>query len=251
MEFIKVDVTNIASEHICCSMADTKGDQGVSLKKQWLLERFQEGLIFKKGNIRGKLFAEYIPAEFAWCPIHAINALYINCFWISGQFKGKGYGSELLNEIIKDARAMNRDSLVILSSKKKKSFLSDPSFLKHKGFLVSDSAYDGYELLYLPLNEQAIAPSFNECVHTKTIQETGYALYYAHQCPFSEKYAKLLESVMNTHHQPIQLIHITSSTQAQNLPVLSTNYSLFHDGNFITNEILSESKIIKLIKPIS
>jgi hypothetical protein len=47
-------------------------------KKVWLAERFDDGLIFKKGDVRGKCFIEYIPSEKAWAPIEAEDYMYIN-----------------------------------------------------------------------------------------------------------------------------------------------------------------------------
>ena len=40
-------------------------------KKEWLRQRFEEGLVFYRSEERGKCFIEYIPAESAWVPIEA------------------------------------------------------------------------------------------------------------------------------------------------------------------------------------
>ena len=66
-------------------------DCQVQSKKAWLTERLDQGLVFLKGDVRGKCFIEYIPAEYAWAPIEADGYLYIDCLWVSGQFKGHGY----------------------------------------------------------------------------------------------------------------------------------------------------------------
>ncbi len=50
---------------------------------------FEDGLVFMKSVECGKCFIEYIPAEHAWVPIIA-NYMYIDCFWVSGSFKGHG-----------------------------------------------------------------------------------------------------------------------------------------------------------------
>ena len=71
-------------------------------KKTWLQKQFEEGLVFLKGDIRGKCFIEYIPAENAWVPIKAENYMHINCFWVSGSCKGHGYANELLEQCIVD-----------------------------------------------------------------------------------------------------------------------------------------------------
>lgn len=51
-------------------MSNNKDIQ-VASKKAWLSERLQDGLVFLKSAERGKCFIEYIPAEYAWCPVEA------------------------------------------------------------------------------------------------------------------------------------------------------------------------------------
>ena len=102
MEYIRVTAENLDSEHICCAISNNK-DVQVASKKAWLKDRFADGLVFLKSVERGKCFIEYIPAENAWIPIVAPGYVYIDCFWVSGSFKGHGYSNDLLAECIKDA----------------------------------------------------------------------------------------------------------------------------------------------------
>lgn len=67
MNIIDVTKENLQQEHICCAISNNKDCQ-VASKKQWLSERFEDGLVFKKGDVRGKCFIEYLPAEKAWAP---------------------------------------------------------------------------------------------------------------------------------------------------------------------------------------
>ena len=46
-------------QDICCAMS---GKQSLA-KKEWLKQRFAEGLVFYRSVERGKCFIEYIPAE--------------------------------------------------------------------------------------------------------------------------------------------------------------------------------------------
>ena len=71
MEYIQLTKENIDKEHICCAIASNKSPE-VMAKKEWLRNRMEEGLVFLKGDIRGKCFIEYIPAESAWVPIQAV-----------------------------------------------------------------------------------------------------------------------------------------------------------------------------------
>ncbi|WP_398446312.1 GNAT family N-acetyltransferase, partial [Sedimentibacter sp.] len=122
MNIINIDSSNIDKEHICCAISDKKGESCVSSKKNWMKEQFENGLVFKRLDAKGKVFIEYIPAENAWCPIVAEGYIFINCFWVSGQFKGQGYANKLLEECINDAKLQNKQGLVILSSSKKMPF---------------------------------------------------------------------------------------------------------------------------------
>ena len=145
MEYILVTKENLEKEHICCAISNNKDIQ-VSSKKSWLADRFDEGLVFLKSAERGKCFIEYIPAENAWNPIEADGYMYIDCLWVSGSFKGHGYSNDLLSACIEDSRKKGKQGLCILSSAKKKPFLADPKYLKHKGFTVCDEADNGIQL---------------------------------------------------------------------------------------------------------
>ena len=115
MELVKLTHENIDQEHVCCAISNNKDIQVMS-KKNWMKDRMDEGLVFLKGNVRGKCFIEYIPAEYAWAPILAEGYMYIACLWVSGQFKGHGYSNFLLDACIEDSKAKGKKGLVILSS---------------------------------------------------------------------------------------------------------------------------------------
>ena len=131
MEYIKVTNENIDKEHICCAISNNNDIQ-VSSKKEWLKEQFREGLVFLKSAERGKCFIEYLPAENAWNPITADGYMYIDCLWVAGSFKGHGYGADLLDACMEDSKSKGKKGLCILSSGKKKPFLSDPKFLRYR-----------------------------------------------------------------------------------------------------------------------
>lgn len=249
MGFIKVDETNIDREHICCAITDKKGETCVSSKKAWMKGRFAEGLVFQKLDERGKVFIEYIPAEKAWCPIEAEGYFYIDCFWVSGQFKGKGYADQLLELCINDAKEKGAVGLVVLSSEKKMPFLSDPKYLKYKGFRVADKAEPYFELLYLNFDGISLsAPRFKPCAKDGRIDQQGPVIYYSNQCPHTDKYAPLLSETAKENGIPLKLFKIDSAEAAQSAPTPFTTYSFFLDGKLVTNEILTEKKFLEYVR---
>ncbi len=245
MEYIKLTKENLEKEHICCAISNNK-DVQVKSKKEWLADRLDEGLVFLKADARGKCFIEYIPAEKAWVPVDAEGYMFINCFWVSGQFKGKGYSNDLLRLCIEDSRAKGKNGLCVISSEKKLPFLSDLKYLAHKGFLKADSAKPNFTLMYLPFEDNAEIPKFKECARSAHIDEDGFVLYYTHGCPFTAKYVPVIENVAAERNLPFRSVFVDSCEKAQNSPVCVTNYALFYNGEFVTNEILSDKKFIAL-----
>ena len=244
---ITIDASNLDIEHICCAITDKKGETCVSSKKAWMKSQFANGLKFKKLDFRGKVFIEYIPAEKAWAPINAKGYIYINCLWVSGQYKGKGHSNILLDECIDDAKKHGYSGLVILSSNRKRAFLSDPSYLMHKGFVVCDEASPFFKLMYLPFKKDAPIPKFNECCKNGSIPEKGVVLYCTNQCPFISKFVPIVQDTATENGLKLDVRHIQSMEDAQSCPSPYTTYALFKDGKFLTNEILTDSKFKKLI----
>ena len=249
MELIRVTAENIENEHICCAISNNKDCQ-VASKKAWLSERFDDGLVFLKGNVRGKCFIEYIPAEKAWVPVEADNYTYIDCLWVAGQFKGHGYSSLLLDSCIEDSRAAGRSGLVILSARKKMPFLSDPKYLEYKGFVKADTAEPHYVLYCLPFSADADKPRFRDCVRKPLVNDDGYVIYYSPQCPYTAKYVPILAELAARENVRLHTVLFDFACAAQSSPSPYTAFSLFYNGRFITNEIPSENKFMKMLEAV-
>lgn len=243
MNYIRITKDNIDKEHICCAMS---GKQSIA-KKEWMKQRLEEGLVFYRSEERGKCFIEYIPAENAWVPIEADGYIYINCLWIAGAMKGRGYSSDLLNECIRDAEEQGKKGVCILSSEgRKREFLSDPKYLAHKGFAAADASDCGINLMYLPLAPDAAPPRFKECAKHPQTEGEGFVLYYTDQCPFTYYWVPRVQEVAAEHGISLKAIHITSKEEAQNVPAPVTTYALFRDGKFVTQAIQSDKKFLAL-----
>lgn len=249
MNIITLTKENLEREHICCAISNNKDIQ-VKSKKEWLADHLDEGLMFLKGDMRGKCFIEYIPAEYAWVPIEADGYMHINCFWVSGQFKGQGYSNELLDACICDSKAKGKRGLCVISSPKKMAYLSDPKHLAYKGFQVADTAEPYFTLMYLPFEDGAPLPRFKECAKHPQTEGDGFVLYYTHGCPFTAKYVPIVENIAKENGIPFKSILIDSREAAQNAPAAWTNYALFYNGKYITNEIQNDKKFMKLAEAL-
>lgn len=248
MDYVYVTKENIEQEHICCAIS-SNSDVEVRSKKDWLTDRFEDGLVFIKASVRAKCFIEYIPAKNAWIPLDAKNFMYIDCLWVSGSLKGHGYSSELLNMCIEDSKKKGLDGICILSSKKKMPYLADPKFLTYKGFKVCDEASNGIQPWYLAFNDSD-APKFKSCAKECHIEESGFVLYYTSQCPFNAKYIPIIENVSKEQNIEFKAIHLDTKEKAQNAPTPITTYALFYNGDYITNDVMNEKKFLKLVEKL-
>ena len=245
----KLTAENIMDEHICCAFSDKKSSSGYNAKKQWLKNQFKDGYVFKKLDVRGKVFIEYVPVEKGWLPIEATNFMLINCFWVSGKYKGHGNAKALYQECVNDAKNMN--GIVVVVGKKKQPFMSEKKFFQKQGFELCDTAEPYFELWYKPFKKNAPVPKFKAVAKNAECDiKDGLAVYYTNACPFTEYYVAELEVVAAEKGFIIKTVKIESKEQAQNHFVPHTIYSVFNNGEFVTQHILNEKYFDKFIKDL-
>lgn len=116
-DFINLTAENIVHEHLCCLIRSRKPHPGIEAKRQWLSERIREGHVLRKLSVRAPVFIEYAPLETAWVPIMGNNYYYVYCLWVSGSCKGKGYGRQLMEYCLADAREKGKSGICMLGAK--------------------------------------------------------------------------------------------------------------------------------------
>lgn len=239
MTYVTIDKVNIHREHICCAIADKKCAASYQLKKEWLKQEFENGLVFRRIKDRAKVFIEYGPAEKAWVPVVAPNFFLVGCFWVSGRYKGKGHGKSLLQEAIDDAKRLGKDGLVTVVGTKKYHFMSDTNWLLKQGFEECDKTRAGFSLLSLRLKEEAPLPQFNKQAKLgEPVKKNGYVVYYSNRCPYTEYHVR--ESLAETVAKrglDMEIVKLATLEQAQSAPTPATIFSLFRDGRFVTTDL--------------
>lgn len=245
MTFINITIDNLNSQHICCAIADKKHQDGVATKKAWLKDRILEGHVFRKLDERGKVFIEYAPLKTAWTPVMGDNYMYIYCLWVSGSFQKKGYAKELLDYCINDAKNQGKSGVCILSSKKKKPFLSDRKFLVKQGFETVDNI-DDYELLALSFD--GTKPHFTETVKKQSIESENLTVYYGLQCPYIPNCLEQIKNYCSTHEIILDLVPVDTLEKAKSVPCIFNNWAVFYRGQFQTVHLLNEGFLKKMIR---
>ena len=238
-KIVQLTSENIDKEHICCAISDKKCKESYELKKQWLKNEFDNGYVFRRLDARAKVFIEYGPAEKGWAPIEAPNYLLINCFWVSGQYKRKGYGKELLRQAYEDAKNQGKNGLVTAVGTKKFHFMSDTKWLLKQGFETCEQTPYGFSLLVKKINQKANNPKFKEVAKSGECEnKNGLTVYYSNRCPFTEYHitTSLVETA-NKRKLPLKVIKLNTSAKAQQAPTPATIFSLFYNGKFITTDL--------------
>lgn len=243
--FIDLSKENIETEHVCCAISDKKHQKGVKLKKEWLTARMEEGHTFRKLDAKGKVFIEYAPLEKAWVPVIGENYYYIYCLWVSGSYKGKGYGKQLLESCIAKAKDDGKSGVCVLSSKKKTPFLSDKAFLTQYGFKVVATYRETYELLALSFD--CSLPAFSHSLEEELPYNEELVIYYTHQCPYIHECISQVVSYAAENCIDLKLIHVDTLEKAKNLPSVFNNLAVFYKGKFETVHLLNKGFLDKLI----
>ena len=244
-EYLNLTQENLAEEHICCAIADKKHQAGVAAKKAWLVDRLAEGHVFRKLRARGKVFIEYAPLETAWTPVTGDNYLYIYCLWVAGAFKGGGHARDLLGYCLEDARERGKSGVCVVSSKKKRPFLSDGAFMRRHGFVPVDEFDDGHELLALSFDGST--PRFAPSARKGGIAEKGLTIYFGRQCPYTADCVRQVGEHCEANRIPVKFVAVDSLEKAKSLPCLFNNWAVCNKGKFATVHLPNAAQLKRFL----
>ncbi|MGI5962568.1 MAG: GNAT family N-acetyltransferase [Lawsonibacter sp.] len=244
--FINLTPENLAKEHLCCIIRSKKPHSGVEAKRQWLSQRLKEGHVFRKLDVKGVAFIEYAPLETAWVPVVGEQFLYIYCLWVSGELKGKGYGKQLMEYCLEDARAKGKSGVCMLGAEKQKAWLSDQSFGKKYGFQVVDTTKDGYELLALSFD--GTKPQFAPNAKRQQIESQQLTIYYSDQCPYIVQSIQTVQKTCQESGTPVSLCPVDTLEKAKALPCVFNNWAVFYKGTFVTVNLLDAASLKRILK---
>ena len=245
-EFINLTPENLPDQHLCCIIRTKKPHPGVEAKRAWLAERLKDGHVFRKLDEKATVFIEYAPLEKAWVPIEGENFLYIYCLWVNGDQKSHGYGKELMEYCIADAKAKGKSGICMLGSQKQKAWLSDKNFAQKFGFEAADFTDNGYELLCLSLD--GTKPRFCENAKRMTIPDKDLTVYYSEQCPYTYLFLESIEKYCSENSVPLNIVKVDTLQKAKSLPCVFNNWAIFYGGEFKTVNLIDAKAAEKLIK---
>ena len=245
MDYINLTPDNLDNEHLCCIIRSKKSHPGVEAKRRWLAQRLNEGHVFRKLDVKDRVFIEYAPLETAWVPVVGDNYYYLYCLWVSGSYKGHGYGKALMEYCLEDAKAKGKSGVCMLGANKQKAWLSDQSFAVKYGFETADATDNGY--LLLARSFDGTMPKFAPNAKTQKITSEELTIYYDMQCPYVYQSIENVRKYCEMNNVPVSLIEVDTLQAAKALPCVFNNWAVFYKGDFKTVNLLDAAAISRIL----
>ncbi|MFC1531326.1 GNAT family N-acetyltransferase [Gemmatimonadota bacterium] len=244
-KYVDLISSNIECEHICCAIAGKEHQEGVDRKKAFLCSGFDQGLVFRKLGVRGKVFIEYAPAEAAWRPVLAPGYLVIHCLWVSGRYKGQQLGRELLQHCLDDAGARHHGVVAVSG---RSPYLTDTRFYLHHGFELVERTDTGCDLVGFR-DGTAPTPRFADNARRGTVPEAeGVHFEYAYQCPFIPGCLRDMAAVAREFDLVVTSRELTTVEEARDAASPFGTFGAFLHGKLVTHELMSGNKFRKLLE---
>jgi len=243
--FLELAPENLDREHICCAITGAQHQEGVDRKKAFLAAGFDRGLVFRKYDVRGKVFIEYAPAESAWRPVVAPGYLVIHCLWVSGRYKGQGLGHKLLEHCLAES---GEEYYGVVAVSGRGPYLTDTRFYLHHGFERVEQTDTGFDLVCYRADPAAPVPGFADSARRGTVPEDkGVHFEYVYQCPFVPDCLKGMSGVARDHGLEVSSRELDTVEAAQNAASPFGTFGVFLYGRLITHELMSKRKFGQLL----
>jgi GNAT superfamily N-acetyltransferase len=250
IEIVDTNAGNIG-QYAICGYKNAK-TPGYLEKTGWVKDRFREGLKLKvlyseKDKTQGMI--EYLPGEYCWRPVEAKGYMFIHCIFVGfkSAYKGKGYGSLMLDECLQDARKAGMHGVAAVT--RKGAFMAGKElFLKH-GFEVVDKAAPDFELLVKRFRTSALRPKFKGGREESLRRyATGLTIIRADQCPYTvTNVGEIRETAEETYGIRPTVIDLRSCEEAQRSPNPFGTFCIIYQGKIVAEHPISNKRFMNIM----
>lgn len=246
-EIVNVDKSNITDYPPLCFL--NPKNEGYQIKLDWIKKRFVEGLkiklLYLENEKKSTGFIEYIPGENAWRAVSAKGFMFIHCIWIGqNKYKDKGYGSILVDEVIKDAKKAKMKGVCVITSEGP--FMSGADLYSKNGFESVESAEPSYNLMVKSF-KKAQRPKFNDW-EAQLAKYKGLNIVYSNQCPWVARSIPELVNISKKKGVKLKLTELKTAKQAQNAPSIYSIFNLIYDGKLLVDHYISKRRFENILK---
>ena len=253
ISIIDTTADNIGKYGIC-SYKDVKQD-GFCRKIEWMKARHSEGLQIKTlysetGKTQGMI--EYVPGEYCWRPVIAPGYMFIHCIFVGFRkdYKGKGYGTQLLNECIADARKENMHGVAVVS--REGTWMAKKEFFLKNGFTVVDTASPDFQLLALRFDKNAPLPKFaGDCDKKLARYGNGLTILRSDQCPPLAKAIKeISETAEKVYDIKPRIVELKTYKDAQDSPCAFGTFCVIYNGKIVAHAPISNTRFKNIMNKL-
>jgi len=238
-EIVDVTPDNLEKYDLFCKKSKPK-EPCYQNKLTWYRDQFKNGLRIKllmvdegKPYKVSRGFVEYIPAEHGWRVVNAPGYTLIHCIWVVGRHKKKGYGAELLQGVIGDAKAQGKKGVAVLASTGH--WAPSPKFLAKYGFTKVEEAMPSFQLMVHKFNDSP-DPSF-PTDWDKRAQALGKGLTIVRtvQCPYLLDATDIVVDEAKKHGMDAKVIDLKSSKEVQERsPSAYGVFNVVYNGHIVS-----------------
>jgi GNAT superfamily N-acetyltransferase len=243
VKLVTLSESNLGSVKMLCGHSPTYRD-GYKAKLEWMRARLREGMRYTLLTVNGcnAGMVEYVPGEFAWRGVEAGGYLFIHCFWVVGRNRGHGYGRQLLEACLDDAKGTNGVAVVV----SKAHWLPTPKLFLKNGFELADHAAPSFDLFVKRLDPNAPLPRFRR---NAAQLPPGLTLYHSDQCPYTQNTPSIAVKVGEQLKIPVNIVRVDSAHLAQESPCVYGTLGYFFNGEYLSYHPLGTKKLLELLEP--
>jgi hypothetical protein len=172
--------------------------------------------------------------------------MFIHCIFVGfkGEFKGKGYASEMLDVCIGEAKEQGMQGAAVVT--RKGPFMAKKDIFVKKGFHVVDLTKPDFELLALKFSPEVADPKF--VIPKLEGYSDGLTVIRSPQCPYS---VKNVDAILETAKElgiPVKLIDLTNHELAQQSPCAFGAFCIVYNGKIISYHPISNTRFKNIIE---
>lgn len=250
IEIIDTNTANIC-EHGFCGFRDPK-NEGHKRKTDWLKKRFAEGLKFRVLQVDGADagMIEYIPGEYTWRPVEAAGYMVIHCIMIDKKkYKGKGYGSLLVEECMRDAKRAKMHGVAAVTSSGP--WMANGGVFRRCGFECVDTAPPSFELL-AKKSRRGPSPRFRKG-WDRTLRKygSGLTIIKSDQCPCIAKCMDDILQACKALRICSNVVELKSGSQARKAPSAYGIFNVIYNGEVVADHPISGTRFSNIIRKLS
>lgn len=256
MANIKIIDTNIDNiqEYGVCGYKNIKME-GYRRKLEWLKMRFKEGMKIKMilsetHGAQGMI--EYIPGEFCWRVVDAKEYMFIHCIFLGfkKEYKGKGYGTLLIKECLKDAKQQKMKGVAVVT--RKGTWMAGKEVFLKNGFKSVDTAPPDFELLEYKFDQNSPSSKFMGDWEKRAEQyNNGLYIFVSDQCPYIGKaLPEMIETAEKIYKIKPNIIEFKNHKQAQKSPNIFGSFCVVYNGKVVADNPISNTRFKNILDKI-